>query len=136
MNSTKNSIEVNKTTPRDFRFSFMSDLFIWGVGLGLGALFSHRFFLCAILFVVYEALHLICILFLLPSRIPYRFEFVDGVVRLYCKSLKKTIVKEIPLELGKINHVKFVPDYTYNPSKEGTGTDIRDLGVYIVELHA
>ena len=49
-------------------------------------------------------------------------------------TLDKDVKLEIPLQRGRLNSVEIVADYIYNPSKEGTGEDIRDLGVFIYSL--
>ena len=62
--------------------------------------------------------------------------YVNESLKVSHTLLNDLVTITIPLELGKINHVKFVCDYTYNSAKAGTGLDIRDLAIYIVELGA
>lgn len=40
----------------------------------------------------------------------------------------------VPLDQGSLNHVELIPDFTWNPKKSGTGTDTRDLSLFLVSL--
>ena len=41
---------------------------------------------------------------------------------------------DLPIAKGKLNTIELIPDFTYNHAKEGTGEDIRDLGLYIISF--
>ena len=59
---------------------------------------------------------------------------VNGEIVLTHYSIEGGFDYDLPIKKGQMNTIQLLPDFTYNPSKEGTGADIRDLGLYIVSF--